>query len=219
LRFNNLYTPKHTQMGNTVKNTIIKPFDTIFLIVFGFILTEHTKNLVQLYMSGKTGGILLLGIALFLLLFHSIAETVLDYSNSEEVIKSERVVPNLLRHLVWLLQFFPVFYIVNVLVSDRVEEAIRVREISLSLSVIYFLYFVINLIKLAGAEKQEQSDICVHLVFYLAIAGFYVFCYKYLLYWLTPSANWLAFFLVVNLILYILHWKGYYKQLLFKKTG
>src|SRR5688500_3157949 len=123
-------------MGNTVKNTIIKPFDTIFLIVFGFILTEHTKNLVQLYMSGKTGGILLLGIALFLLLFHSIAETVLDYSNSEEVIKSERVVPNLLRHLVWLLQFFPVFYIVNVLVSDRVEEAIRVREISLSLSVI-----------------------------------------------------------------------------------
>lgn len=199
-----------------VKNIIIKPFDTVFLIVFGFIFTEHVKNLVQLFLDKKKFSTILLGIAIFLLLFLSISETVIDYSTSREKINSEKVIPNLFRHLVWFIQFFPIYYVVIVLADAKISEEIKSITISFSMSIIYFVYLLINLIKFYGCKKEQVKGYSKNVGFYLLIVLFYFLNGHCFVSCQSSPETLLSLFIIFILIIYILVWKKYYQKKLFE---
>ena len=205
-----------------ITNNLKKPFETVYMIVFGFILTEHTKNMMKSF--GKGDSYFILGLAVFILLLVSILETALDFSLKKDKIPNIEVTPSMLRYFLWFAQFLPFYYLVNSLEFVDNSKPICL-QISKSLMFIYLLYASINLIKLVFEYREKDTNkrpfeqhFEWHMFLYLDLAGLFLVYNMYFPINTNTARLTLSALIITSLVAYILYWKKYYLKTIWGKN-
>lgn len=200
-------------MKAIVKNNVAKPFETVFLIVYGYLITEQIKNVIHFFSETPIiGSKLLLSLVSFLFLFLSVLEAVLYYSTTDDELESKKVKHIIVLYIVWFLQFLPLYYIIEVF-NNTTKEIQMSKRIAWGFGSIYFVYFVYNIVQLFDKTLSKKTYI-KHAIFY---------CFLFSLLWvysaLVSLFNYpiyiLSVIILIAIILYVFYWKQFYLKLLF----
>lgn len=201
-------------------NNISKPFENIFLIMYGLILTEIIKRTVENY-SSQTCSLFVLSLTVCLLILFSAFETLLDFKIVSDTIPKYKITVFLIRYFTWFIQFLPFYYAINQLFSNQ-DEVLLVRKVAYAFSLLYCIYFLINvftgLLVKKQKRKEKSSNYFTYSWFYLGLSAIFI-CFNLLFTYLFQTNGYgLSILLVLVQGIYLAYWwDKYFKGALFPK--
>lgn len=203
-----------------VTNNISKPFENIFLIMYGLILTEIIKRTIENY-SSLTCSLFVLSLTICLLILFSAFETLLDFKIVPEVVPKYKITVFLIRYFTWFIQFLPFYYIINQLFFNQ-GEVLLIRKVAYAFSFLYFIYFLINVFTGLLVRKQKKSEKSStyfrYSWFYLILSAIYI-CFNLLFTYVFQTNGYgLAILLLLVQGIYLAYWwDEYFRDALFPK--
>lgn len=192
---------------NKIFNSISKPFEAVFAIMFGTILVDAFKNIVIAYQRNNSD-VLILTFILCFYFFLSAFETLLDFQFAEKHFDNIKKAKYRLRcYLVWFAQFVPFAFII-IYSGEKVIAPQYPAVVSLSLMSVYLCYAIINILWFKIWP----------LVVYLSISLIYLA--YYFVRERDPHLYILDAAIVLSLIVYFVYWwKPYFRGRLFADTN
>ena len=156
-----MQSPNTEEAGFLVKNRIDPSFCTLHLVMYGFLLSDYVKNIVE-FIVNKTisfpGGLIqFLGL---IIIFSYALESVMTFDRyNEREVSNKETKYRILLHIIWFLHFIPLYTISFVSSSKNGISSYGLSVFSLSFVGIYILYLIYVSIEWLHGKKIKDEKL------------------------------------------------------------
>ena len=156
-----MQSPNTEEAGFLVKNRIDPSFYTLHLVMYGFLLSDYVKNIVE-FIVNKTisfpGGLIqFLGL---IIIFSYALESVMTFDRyNEREVSNKETKYRILLHIIWFLHFIPLYTISFVSSSKNGISSYGLSVFSLSFVGIYILYLIYVSIEWLHGKKIKDEKL------------------------------------------------------------
>lgn len=183
----------------------------IFIILFGFVISEHLRNISELILNLDINK-LPLSIILFVYFLIMFLEAILYFESYEKNIPTNEVMKNIFLYLIWAFQFIPMYTMSNALNKSNINFLSTISYSFICIYIIYILYVATEcfFLKKEKSIKHKIKTIILYMIFCLVFVGYTKFKLN-----LVYNSIGLTILICIKTFFYIIYWKDFYKARLY----
>lgn len=201
-------------MSIQVINRLGYSSSVIFVILFGFVISEHLRNMSEIILDQQVDiGRFFLSLSLFVYFLIMFVEAILYFDTYGSNIFIDKAKKNIILYLIWCFQFIPMYTMLSAISKVNAEF---LQVISYSFVSIYFIYIGYVVFECFFYKEISIKDKIKTIRLYVMFCVVFG-CYTGLKSSFSYNPIGLALLIIITKLFYIYHWKDFYVARLFEK--